>query len=133
MIVNVRKMDSARSWFHKFQPRDRLRASTRKKDDGNGVIDDANAVVDETDLSNVTKQKVAAAKQYIENHYKEQMKNLQERKERYIPFHSCSPSLFAFLLNYQFNLKLFFFPLVTKKSLFFSFLKLTELKNITQS
>ncbi|KEH23943.1 serine/threonine-protein kinase tricornered [Medicago truncatula] len=75
-------MDSARSWFHKFQPRDRLRASTRKKDDGNGVIDDANAVVDETDLSNVTKQKVAAAKQYIENHYKEQMKNLQERKER---------------------------------------------------
>lgn len=111
MIVNVRKMDSARSWFHKFQPRDRLRASTRKKDDGNGVIDDANAVVDETDLSNVTKQKVAAAKQYIENHYKEQMKNLQERKERYIPFLSCSPSLFAFLLNHQFNLKLFFFLL----------------------
>lgn len=33
--------------------------------------------------SSVTKQKVAAAKQYIENHYKEQMKNLQERKERY--------------------------------------------------
>ncbi|KAJ6336152.1 hypothetical protein OIU78_012707 [Salix suchowensis] len=32
--------------------------------------------------SNVTKQKVAAAKQFIENHYKEQMKNLQERKER---------------------------------------------------
>jgi serine/threonine kinase 38 len=34
-------------------------------------------------LSNSTKQKVAAAKQYIENHYKEQMKNLNERKERY--------------------------------------------------
>lgn len=33
--------------------------------------------------SNVTKQKVAAAKQYIENHYKEQMKSLQERRERY--------------------------------------------------
>ncbi|XP_024531369.1 serine/threonine-protein kinase 38 [Selaginella moellendorffii] len=32
--------------------------------------------------SNVTKQKVAAAKQYIENHYKSQMKNLQERRER---------------------------------------------------
>ncbi|KAJ1398932.1 Serine/threonine-protein kinase, active site [Sesbania bispinosa] len=32
--------------------------------------------------SNVTKQKVAAAKQYIENHYKKQMKDLQERKER---------------------------------------------------
>lgn len=30
----------------------------------------------------MTKQRVAAAKQYIEKHYKEQMKNLQERKER---------------------------------------------------
>ncbi|OVA03954.1 Protein kinase domain [Macleaya cordata] len=32
--------------------------------------------------SSVTKQKVAAAKQYIENHYKAQMKCLQDRKER---------------------------------------------------
>ncbi|OAE31378.1 hypothetical protein AXG93_3789s1190 [Marchantia polymorpha subsp. ruderalis] len=32
--------------------------------------------------SSITRQKVAAAKQYIENHYKAQMKNLQERKER---------------------------------------------------
>jgi serine/threonine protein kinase len=32
--------------------------------------------------SNATKQKVAAAKQYIENHYKIQKKSLQERKER---------------------------------------------------
>ncbi|KAL5977282.1 hypothetical protein ACLOJK_021628 [Asimina triloba] len=32
--------------------------------------------------SNTTKQRVAAAKQYIENHYKAQMKNLQDRKER---------------------------------------------------
>ncbi|CAM8924408.1 hypothetical protein QQ045_022688 [Rhodiola kirilowii] len=32
--------------------------------------------------SNTTQQKVAAAKQYIENHYKEQMKTLQERRER---------------------------------------------------
>jgi serine/threonine kinase 38 len=39
--------------------------------------------MDEEAHSNVTKQKVAAAKRYIENHYKEQMKNLQERKERY--------------------------------------------------
>ena len=87
-------MDSARSWFLKLQPRDKLRASTRKKEpssSGEGVgvggggegegIDEAN--MDEEALSNVTKQKVAAAKQYIENHYKEQMKNLQERKERY--------------------------------------------------
>lgn len=34
--------------------------------------------------SNATKQKVAAAKQYIENHYKTQKKSLQERKERYV-------------------------------------------------
>lgn len=39
--------------------------------------------------SSITRQKVAAAKQYIENHYKAQMKNLQERKERYRLIHSC--------------------------------------------
>lgn len=32
--------------------------------------------------SNETRQKVAAAKQFIENHYKSQRKNIQERKER---------------------------------------------------
>ena len=32
--------------------------------------------------SSITQQKVAAAKQYIENHYRIQMKSLQERKER---------------------------------------------------
>jgi serine/threonine kinase 38 len=30
----------------------------------------------------MTRQKVAAAKQFIENHYKSHMKSLQERKER---------------------------------------------------
>ncbi|GMP99369.1 hypothetical protein CsSME_00046859 [Camellia sinensis var. sinensis] len=34
------------------------------------------------EASNITKQKAAAAKQYIENHYKEQKKSLQERRER---------------------------------------------------
>ncbi|KAI4302588.1 hypothetical protein MLD38_038314 [Melastoma candidum] len=34
------------------------------------------------EMSSATKQRVAAAKQYIENHYKEQMKNLLERRER---------------------------------------------------
>ncbi|GAB2298386.1 hypothetical protein Dimus_032451 [Dionaea muscipula] len=34
------------------------------------------------EASNLTKQRVAAAKQYIEKHYKEQMKNLQDRKVR---------------------------------------------------
>lgn len=91
-------MDSARSWFQKLQPRDKLRSSTRKKDPigsscavvgaggfgagGGGEKEDMISQNDEEALSNITKQKVAAAKQYIENHYKEQMKNLQERKER---------------------------------------------------
>lgn len=73
-------MDSARSWLQKLQPRDKLRSSTRKKEPCSGGEEDSNT--DEEALSNVTKQKAAAAKQYIENHYKEQMKNLQERKER---------------------------------------------------
>lgn len=77
-------MDSARSWLQKFQPRDKTRAAGKKKEeDGNGGNQDSNEAIDEALLSSVTKQKVAAAKQYIENHYKEQMKNLQERKERY--------------------------------------------------
>ncbi|CAL0310315.1 unnamed protein product [Lupinus luteus] len=76
-------MDSARSWLHKFQPRDKMRATSRKKNDSNGENEDSSVVpLDEAALSNITKQKVAAAKQYIENHYKEQMKSLQERKER---------------------------------------------------
>lgn len=77
-------MDSARSWLQKFQPRDRLRSSTRKKDSMMGSdTEDPNPLTGE-ETSNVTKQKVAAAKQYIENHYKSQMKNLQERRERYV-------------------------------------------------
>ncbi|KAK6937753.1 Protein kinase domain, partial [Dillenia turbinata] len=74
-------MDQARSWLQKFQPRDKLRNSTTKKEPVGGGQEEATAGDDEAP-SNVTKQKVAAAKQYIENHYKEQMKNLQERKER---------------------------------------------------
>lgn len=75
-------MDSARSWFQKFQPRDRLRSSTRKKDSMGSQREDPKALSSE-EASNLTKQRVAAAKQYIENHYKEQMRNLQERRERY--------------------------------------------------
>lgn len=75
-------MDSARSWLQKLQPRDRLRNSSRKKEPSGDASDELDPQMDEEALSNVTKQKAAAAKQYIENHYKEQMKNLQERKER---------------------------------------------------
>ncbi|KAK4748144.1 hypothetical protein SAY87_014730 [Trapa incisa] len=75
-------MDSARSWLHKFQPRDKLRAVSRKKEPGGSGREEGSAHSGDDTPSDVTKQRVAAAKQYIENHYKEQMKNLQERKER---------------------------------------------------
>ncbi|KAG1335440.1 putative serine/threonine-protein kinase 38-like [Cocos nucifera] len=40
------------------------------------------AVVEEEVGSSLTMERVAAAKQFIENHYRNQMKNIQERKER---------------------------------------------------
>lgn len=86
-------MDSARSWFQKFQPRDRLRSATKKND---STGEEESGPLSAEEASNVTKQKVAAAKQYIENHYKEQMKNLQERKERYV---TCLKSLYHLMLD----------------------------------
>lgn len=78
-------MDSARSWFHKFQPRDKF----AKKPDGSTQVgkDDVNLITadgEDEAPSDATKERAAAAKQYIENHYKSQKKNLQERKERYV-------------------------------------------------
>lgn len=37
-------------------------------------------------VSSLTMERVAAAKQFIESHYKAQMKHIQERKERYTFF-----------------------------------------------
>ncbi|CAN1766712.1 Serine/threonine-protein kinase CBK1 [Linum perenne] len=75
-----KKPDAPRSWLHKFQPRDKMRSTARRKELGDGGEDFP--MDDDEALTSITKQKVAAAKQYIENHYKEQMKNLQDRKER---------------------------------------------------
>ncbi|KAM0949315.1 putative protein kinase AGC-NDR family [Dioscorea sansibarensis] len=72
-------MDSARSWFHKLQPRDK---AGKKKEESAYEMEGAKPPTGEEATSSATKQRVAAAKQYIENHYKEQMKNLRERKER---------------------------------------------------
>ncbi|ONI11314.1 hypothetical protein PRUPE_4G101200 [Prunus persica] len=69
-------MDSARSWLQKFQPRAKKKGAESARDE-----QEKSASVDEAP-SDVTKQKVEAAKQYIENHYKSQMKCLQDRKER---------------------------------------------------
>ena len=49
------------------------------------IKEDEEATGEEADLdaaSDITKQKVAAAKSYIEQHYKQRMRTLQERKDR---------------------------------------------------
>ncbi|CAI0463956.1 unnamed protein product [Linum tenue] len=74
-------MESARCWFGKFRSKDKARPSKKKEASSNGK-EGAKAPSSEELPSNVTKQRVAAAKQYIENHYKKQMKDLQERRER---------------------------------------------------
>ncbi|XP_057959229.1 uncharacterized protein LOC131151823 isoform X2 [Malania oleifera] len=74
-------MESVKSWFTKFKSRDKGKA-LKKKESSNTGRDGSKAPASEEAPSNATKQKVAAAKQYIENHYKAQMKNLEERKER---------------------------------------------------
>ncbi|KAH0469015.1 hypothetical protein IEQ34_002247 [Dendrobium chrysotoxum] len=75
-------MESTRSWFQKLHLKgDKVKSGqTKQRENGNGK-DLQKPPVDEAP-SNVTKQRVAAAKQYIENHYKAQMKSLQDRKER---------------------------------------------------
>lgn len=74
-------MEKARSWFSKFKSKDKSKPSKSNEATGNGK-EVLKVPASEEVPSNVTKQKVAAAKQYIENHYKKQMKSLQERKER---------------------------------------------------
>ncbi|XP_021902894.1 serine/threonine-protein kinase tricorner-like isoform X1 [Carica papaya] len=74
-------MEAVRSWFNKLKPKDKLKSSNKKETMGSGKEGPKTQTSEETP-STVTKQKVAAAKQYIEDHYKKQMKNLQERKER---------------------------------------------------
>lgn len=93
-------MDSARSWFQKFQPRDRVRPSPKNKESPSVGREDSKPMSAE-EASNITKQKVAAAKQYIENHYKEQMKNLHERKERYA-VHTLEDPYRCFFLAFEF-------------------------------
>lgn len=74
-------MEATRCWFNKFRSKDKPKPSTNKESTGN-ARDPSRAPTSEDVPSNVTKQKVAAAKQYIENHYKKQMKSLEERRER---------------------------------------------------
>ncbi|KAL5068386.1 hypothetical protein RYX36_019273 [Vicia faba] len=69
-------------WFHKFKSNKDKMQSSKNKETASVVKERSKPPTNDEAPSNVTVQKVAAAKQYIENHYKKQMKNLQERKER---------------------------------------------------
>lgn len=73
-------MESLRRLFCKLRSKDKNKSS-KKEFTSNGR--EVSKATSEEAPSNATKQKVAAAKQYIEKHYKEQMKSLEERKERY--------------------------------------------------
>ncbi|KAJ6981516.1 serine/threonine-protein kinase tricorner-like [Populus alba x Populus x berolinensis] len=74
-------MESTGCCFNRLKSRGKLK-SAKKKDTAGNEKEGSKAPNSEEAPSNVTRQKVAAAKQYIENHYKKQMKDLQERKER---------------------------------------------------
>ncbi|KAK9068147.1 hypothetical protein SSX86_012258 [Deinandra increscens subsp. villosa] len=73
-------MDFAKRWCKKLKPKDKSKSSQKKEVKSNGK--EGLRVASDEAPSNATKQKVEAAKQYIEKHYKEQMKNLNERRER---------------------------------------------------
>lgn len=55
--------------------------------------------VDVSVSSPVTRQKAAAAKQFIENHYKNYLQGLQDRKERYGVWIQSFDFLFLFLCS----------------------------------
>ncbi|KAG9136081.1 hypothetical protein Leryth_003717 [Lithospermum erythrorhizon] len=74
-------MDAAKRWFGKIRSKDKHKAAKKKETNNNGK-EVLRSPIKEEIPSNATKQKVEAAKQYIEKHYKEQMKSLQERRER---------------------------------------------------
>ncbi|KAL7124112.1 hypothetical protein ABFS83_14G026700 [Erythranthe nasuta] len=75
-------METAKRWFGKFQAKEKPRTSSNKNESRPNGKEGSKTPLNEETPSNATQQKVAAAKQYIENHYKEQMKSLQERRER---------------------------------------------------
>ena len=76
-------MENTRCWFNKFKSKDKVQSSKNKETTGTAK-EGSRPPTNEEAPSNATKQKVAAAKQYIENHYKKQMKDLQDRQERYV-------------------------------------------------
>ncbi|XP_004497862.1 uncharacterized protein [Cicer arietinum] len=74
-------METTRRWFSKFKLRDKTK-SPRKNEATSTAKEGSKTPINEELPSSATKQKVEAAKHYIENHYKKQRQSLQERKER---------------------------------------------------
>ncbi|CAN6985819.1 unnamed protein product [Brassica oleracea var. botrytis] len=70
-------METAKAWVKKLKSIDKVK---KKEAAAKEVVPKPPG--GEEALSNVTKEKAAAAKLYIENHYKMQMQSLHERKER---------------------------------------------------
>ncbi len=107
-------MEQRRSWFSRFRPRlksflvkqkqkNRSESTSSREAAASSKGVPPQALADDL-ASSITRQKVAAAKQYIENHYKSQMKNLQERKERYAKRSLSLSLLFRYsLLDYRFR------------------------------
>ncbi|XP_047954887.1 serine/threonine-protein kinase tricornered-like [Salvia hispanica] len=75
-------MESAKRWFGKFRPKEKHKTSNKKTEPTPYGKEGSKTPLNDETPSNATQQKVAAAKQYIEKHYKEQMKSLEERRER---------------------------------------------------
>ncbi|KAK6117070.1 hypothetical protein DH2020_049213 [Rehmannia glutinosa] len=75
-------METAKRWFGKLQSKEKPKTSSKKNESRPNGKEGSKSPLNEEIPSNATKQKAAAAKQYIEKHYKEQMKSLQERRER---------------------------------------------------
>ncbi|GFP83373.1 serine/threonine-protein kinase 38-like [Phtheirospermum japonicum] len=75
-------METAKRWFGKLRSKEKSKSSSKKKEGTHNGKEVSKAPSNEEAPSNATKEKVAAAKQYIEKHYKEQMRSLQERRER---------------------------------------------------
>lgn len=76
-------MEAAKRWFGKCHSKEKHRTSSKKTEPRPYGKEGFKTQSNEETPSHATKQKAAAAKQYIEKHYKEQMRSLQERRERY--------------------------------------------------
>ncbi|KAF3601884.1 hypothetical protein F2Q69_00037299 [Brassica cretica] len=75
-------MDIAKAWLSKIKSKGKEKSSKKKKTTTRINVKKEGSKTAEEAVSNATKQKAAAAKQFIENHYKKQLQSQQQRHER---------------------------------------------------